>query len=92
MADRFSLEQQLFTWDGCDDNGTLCPMFYGVSLLVPIGEFPAGTKFDVAFFEGDVSILRLCTEDEKEYAFELRLSVGDKIMEIQSEKPKTGSI
>lgn len=75
----YGLEDQLFTWDGWDDNGPMALQFYKVELKVPIGEFPVGTKFPVAFFNGDHSILSLMDENDVEHAYELLVSTGKKL-------------
>jgi hypothetical protein len=76
---RISLDEQLFTSNGWDDNGPLCPQFYNVELLVQVGEFPPGTKFPVAFFNGDAGTISFMDEKEEEHIFELKTSVGRKI-------------
>jgi hypothetical protein len=81
--ERITLETQLFIWDGWDDNGPMCPQFYNVELVVPVGEFPVGHKFPVAFFNGDKSIISFMDEEDKEHAFELILTVGPKIEETK---------
>lgn len=88
---RVGLEKQIFTWDGWDDNGPMMPQFYKVELLVQVGEFPPGTKFPVAFFNGDSSTLSFMDENDKEHIFEMHLSLGRKIAmeewEASREKP-----
>lgn len=88
---RINLENQIFTWDGWDDNGVMSPVFYKVELLVQVGEFPPGTKFSVAFFNGDSSTLSFMDENEVEHIFEMHLSLGRKISmeeyEASLEKP-----
>jgi len=76
---RIGLEEQIFTWDGWDDNGPMMPQFYKVELLVQVGEFPPGTKFPVAFFNGDSSTLSFTDESNVEHIFEMKLSLGRKI-------------
>lgn len=76
---RQHLENQLFTYDGWDDNGVLSPQFYKVELLVQVGEFPVGTKFPVAFFNGESSTLSFMDENDVEHIFEMKLSLGRKI-------------
>lgn len=78
--ERDTLEQQLFSWEGWDDNGIMCPQFYNVVLKVPIGSFPVGHKFPVAFFNGDTSVISFMDENDKEHAFELLLSVGNPVL------------
>lgn len=74
--DRNGLEDQLFEWDGWDDNGIMCPQFYKVVLKVPVGSFPVGHTFPVAFLNGDKSTISFMDEEDKEHVFELNLSVG----------------
>ncbi len=76
---RIGLEEQIFTWDGWDDNGPMMPQFYKVELLVQVGEFPPGTKFPVAFFNGDSSTLSFMDESNVEHIFEMKLSLGRKM-------------
>lgn len=89
---RVGLEEQIFTWDGWDDNGPMMPQFYKVELLVQVGEFPPGTKFPVAFFNGDSSTISFMDEKDEEHIFELKVSVGRKITmaeyEASREDPK----
>jgi hypothetical protein len=73
------LEDQLFLWDGWDENGPMALQFYKVELKVQVGEFPVGTKFAVACVDGEKSVLTLIEENETEHAYELRLSVGNKL-------------
>lgn len=76
---RIGLEQQIFKNEGWDDNGPMCPQFYKVELLIQVGEFPPGTKFPVAFFNGDASTLSFMDEKDEEHIFEMHLSLGRKI-------------
>lgn len=77
--DRNGLEDQLFEWDGWDDNGFMCPQFYKVVLKVPVGSFPVGHKFPVCFLNGDKSTISFMDEDDKEHVFELNLSIGEQL-------------
>lgn len=79
---KLGLECQLFDWDGWDDSGVMCPLFYKVELLVPIGEFPVGHKFPVAFFNGDDSNITFCDENDNHYTYQLILTTGNKIKEV----------
>lgn len=38
------MENQFFTWGGWDTIDTMDFFFYDCELLVPVGEYPAGTK------------------------------------------------
>lgn len=42
-----TLEQELFSWSGWDGDPE-CMIFYDAVLVVPIGEYQVGTKFDCA--------------------------------------------
>lgn len=77
--DRMGLEDQLFTWDGWDINDPMALQFYNVELKVPIGEFPVGHKFPVAFLNGDHSFVSFMDENDQAHDFELILTVGNKI-------------
>ena len=78
-----TLESQLFSWDGWDENGPMDLQFYKVVLNVPIGDFSVGEKFEYAIFNGDNSILQL-GRDGKYYEFELKVSVGP-LIQIKNE-------
>jgi hypothetical protein len=73
------MENQLFTWDGWDDAGVSDVQFYDVTLIVPVGEFPIGTKFPTAFWMGSQSLLSLIDSEEKEHLYEIKAFVGEKI-------------
>ena len=53
--------------------------FYGITLKVPLGDFPAGTEFPSAFWMGSQSALSVMDEQDQEYIFVLNVSVGEKI-------------
>lgn len=80
--ERVGLENQLFAWDGWDDNGPMMLQFYKVELIVPIGDFPVGHKFPVAFFNGDNSTISFMDEKNVEHTFELVLTVGKKVEKV----------
>lgn len=65
MEERYGLEDQLFDWDGWDDNGIMCPQFYKVVLKVPVGPFPVGHQFPCAFFNGDKSYISFMDEEDQ---------------------------
>jgi hypothetical protein len=78
--ERINLEHQLFTWEEWDDMGSMSYQFYNVELVVPVGDFPIGTKFDIAYMDGDNSTVSFMnTGDNHINIFELHLSVGKKI-------------
>lgn len=76
-----SLECQLFTWENWDEMNVMSFQFYDVELIVPIGKFPVGHKFDSAYIDGENSILAFYDADNNETKFRLRLSVGEQIVE-----------
>jgi hypothetical protein len=76
---RLGLECQLSDWDGWDDNGIMCPQFYKVVLRVPVGDFPVGHKFPVAFFNGDDSTITFCDEKDNHYTYGMLLTLGQKV-------------
>jgi len=76
-----TLEGQLFTWEDWDEMSVMSLQFYRVTLIVPVGEFPIGHKFETAFIDGEKSVLALYDKDNNETKFHLNLSVGDKITE-----------
>lgn len=80
MNNTITAENQLFDWSGWDQQATASFTFYNPILKVKIGEFEVGTKFESACVDYEYSQLSLYTED-KEYVFELKLSVGQKVSE-----------
>lgn len=78
-TEKVGLENQIFVWEGWDDNGPMMPQFYKVELLVPVGDFPVGYKFPVAFFNGDDSTITFCDESDNHYTYQLILTVGKKV-------------
>lgn len=82
--ERVGLENQIFVWEGWDDNGPMMPQFYNVELVVPVGEFPKGHKFPVAFFNGDESTISFMDENDVEHTFALLLSIGEKIEKVSN--------
>ena len=76
-----TLEVQLFSWIDWDEIAPADLSFYEVVLKVPIGEFPAGTKFPEAVWIGSKSALVLIDEDDTEHFFELKISIGQKLQE-----------
>lgn len=79
MNDRTSLENQIFTWENWSEEGPMSMQFANVELTVPVGDFPAGTKFPFAFILGDDSLLVLVDDQDQEHTFDLKVSVGDKV-------------
>jgi hypothetical protein len=78
--ERNTLEQQLFLWVTWDEMDQCDLLFYDITLLVPVGEFPVGTKFESAVWLLSQSLLCLMDQDGTEHAFELKVSVGDKVV------------
>jgi hypothetical protein len=75
-----AIEQQLFTWKGWDEHGPACFDFDQITLVVPIGPYPAGTELAMAQWDGERSILELyaSAEDEKpSYRCKLKVTVED---------------
>ena len=77
------MEKQLFTWENCDirdvyNCGAL--LFYPVTLVVPIGEYPVGTVFESAvvdFQKGKLSFND--SEGKTIVTYKLSLSIGEKL-------------
>jgi hypothetical protein len=74
-----SLENGLFTWESWAEEGPFSMQFGTVELTVPVGEFPAGTKFPNAIIRGDLSMLILVDDKQEGHAFSLALTVGGKV-------------
>lgn len=69
-----SLENQLFTWEGWDGDQEMM-IFYGATLVVPIGVHPVGTRFDHATILYERSLLQLQRGDEiHEYGLKLEVA------------------
>lgn len=82
MDTRKSIEQQLFTWEQWNEGAdTADTVFYDVTLAVPVGDFPAGTKFTNAYFAGSGSFVVFLDEKHQEHVFELNVSVGRQLTE-----------
>lgn len=81
MEIRSSLERQIFTWSEYDMLDEDVFLFMGVTLTQPVGEFPAGTKFEQAVFNVQKSYVRFLTEadDEDGHTFALNCTVGEKL-------------
>ncbi len=78
--DRIALEKQVFDWDDWDETGEVGDMvFYDVTLKAPVGEFPTGTEFPLAFWMQGSSVLVLVDNQDEQHTFELNVSVGQKI-------------
>lgn len=77
--ERDTLEHQLFDWEEWDGGDTNMLMFTRVTLKVPIGEWPAGSRFESAVWLGEASILALKDEQGQEHAYEIKVSIGEKL-------------
>lgn len=58
-----SMLKQLFTDEGWDQGDTFSFIFYNVTLKVPIGKYPAGTKFTSALVDFEESYIGLWTNE-----------------------------
>ena len=76
QLDRSSFDTQLFSWSDWAADGPMTMQFSNVELKVPVGSFAAGTKFPLATIMGEASLLVLTDEQEKSYAFDLKINVG----------------
>ena len=77
-----SIEQKIFTWTGWDEVGDFTLYFYNAVLLVPIGDFPVGRKFDGCMIDATGSRIvfqEYINDNIVEYAFELSYSVGKRL-------------
>lgn len=77
--ERMGLERQILEWVDWDDDGPMKLILHEVTLKITIGSFPVGHKFATAFFDGDASVISFMDENDQEYSFELKLSIGDKV-------------
>lgn len=74
------MEEQLFTWEDCDQEGDILLCFYRCKLLVDIGEYKAGTSIRVIDMDYGKSVMNIYLEDGKKYdSYPLYVSVGNKI-------------
>jgi hypothetical protein len=74
-----SIEQNIFTWEQFSEEGVMSCQFYDVELVVPVGEFPVGTKFTGAYIGGENSVLVLYDETDTPHAFRLNLTAGEPV-------------
>jgi hypothetical protein len=77
--DRSGIENQLFEWEEWSEDSPANLQFSNVTLKVPVGDFPVGTKFELALLINSASLLILMDEEENEHAFDLKISVGDRV-------------
>ena len=85
-----SLENNLFTWESWAEEGPFSMQCGTVELTVPVGDFPAGTKFPNAIIRGDLSMLILVDDKQEGHAFSLALSVGGKVELPEPEQDHEG--
>jgi hypothetical protein len=88
MDNKFTtFDGQLFDYKDWRSEGPLSMQFAEVTLKTPIGSHEVGAKFAFAFLLGDLSLVVLVTDEGKEEAYRLSLSVGDKLDESELPKP-----
>lgn len=61
----FTLENDLFTWDGWDAMDANSFLFYDVKLNVDMGKFPKGTQFHSAFVDYQAGDLEFYSEEDE---------------------------
>lgn len=69
------MEKNIFDWDGWDQHDTMAFSFTDVTLKVPVGEFPAGTKFPFANVDYENGTMEFCEEDDTCHQFRMNLSL-----------------
>lgn len=74
-----SIEHQLFDWKSWDDMGNTDQTFFNVTLKVPVGDFPVGTKFKQAVLFTYLSVVSLTDDAGEDHIYQLNLTVGKKI-------------
>ena len=77
--ERPSFDTQLFTWDEYHPESPMSMQFTNVALKVPVVDFAVGTKFPAAMIIGEASILILLDEAGEQHAYDLKVSVGEKV-------------
>jgi hypothetical protein len=77
--ERDTLEHQLFTWDSWDEMEVGDLQFHDVTLITEVGEHAVGSQFPTAFLIGSQSMLVLMNEKDEEFAYELKLHVGERL-------------
>lgn len=71
------MEKQLFDWVDWDQSDTTAFMFYDVTLRLPIGKFPAGTKFNSAYIDYENAKLEFFNDGETpEFTGSLSITVN----------------
>lgn len=73
------MHKQLFTSDGCDVADVMCFIFYNVTLVVPIGKHPVGTKFSSIGIDYEAGRLEIydCHDSTPDEIHSLKLSVDN---------------
>ena len=81
MAALDAIEHQLFDWISQGDDGSSYGdmTYWEVTLRVPIGEFPVGTKFKQVILFNSLSAISLTDDDDVDHIFQLHLTVGKQI-------------
>lgn len=70
------MEKQLFTWRQWDDIGNMLFVYYGITLVVDIGNHKAGENFpeaDLNYGSGELTLFK--DQAEKGETFKLKLVV-----------------
>lgn len=89
---RSSFDDQLFTWENwADGDEPMSMKFSDITLKVPVGDFPAGTKFPFALLLGGGSLLVLVDDNKEERGFTLNISVGEEVQPEESCEIDSGS-
>lgn len=60
-----AFENQLFTWEGWDEQDTMAFTFYNVCLVRDVGSFPAGTTFPFVYVSYETSVVEFSVHDEE---------------------------
>lgn len=74
-----SMEHQLFDWKSWDELWETDQTFFDITLKVPIGDFPIGTKFKQATLFIELSVVSLTDDAGEDHIYQLHLTVGKKI-------------
>lgn len=77
--ERNTFENQLFAWEGWDEMEVGDLQFHDVTLVAQVGEHAIGSKFPTAFLIGSKSMLVLMNDKDEEFAYDIKLSVGEKL-------------
>ena len=91
MNTRQPIENKLFTYEKFRDLGSGTLDFWNVVLTVSVGSFPAGTKFPSAIISTPASMLGFMDQHGKVHAFNISLSVGEKVSDEEISNILTGA-